>query len=774
MLLPWPRSSFAGASLLFLFLGSGAPAAAQTGQGQSPAQRDTARPVLEEIIVTAEKRAENLQELSQAVSVATTDDLAARNILSFVDFGSTVPGVTVAKNEGFKTVISIRGIGNEANQNAIANPSVSYHLDGIYVASPFALHNDFLDVERVEVLRGPQGTLFGQNSTGGAMNVVTAAPEPGLFFGTADVTLGDYDLIRTRASLNVPLGDDAALRASASSHRHSGFSHNIVLDQALDQADNQAARARLSWTPGSGRFRLHMTAQAQRENTNGAAQKGILDPTRDARSLAQDSPGLFALDTSLYSVVAEWDFASVTFKSLTSYQDDDITVVRDNDRNDLASLPPFRLVPSVFDPEINRQRTFTQEFNLVSAAGGRFDWVAGVFYLDTEVEVSIREYLDFGFDGVFDPVSVADVRAFAFGDYGFISDSVPERDSFSVYGQGTLSLSDSARIIAGARHTDDEVYSAVTNFFGRAGTAILATESNAVTGRLALEVDVGEQAMLYGAFTRGFKPGGSNLTYGREDIVAPIVVLPTFADETIDAWEAGLKADFAMRRVRVNAALFHYDYRNLQYHATDPEVFEGGVGNIPAAESRGAEIEVESFVSGRLSLGLRLAWLQTEITESHLALDNVRSDTATNALLAQGAPLFGDRIQQARAAAIRDVQGNELAKTPEFTSDVLLTYIGAAGEWGDWRAHLQYTYRSSFWHRVFNNPTTDIAPSYAVWNVTVGLLPHHADWYLDLVVANVTDEAGVNARFTDVFGVGATGDELIPPRQVMVRWGWDF
>tara|TARA_Y100000591_G_scaffold183867_1_gene158801 strand:- start:153 stop:626 length:474 start_codon:yes stop_codon:yes gene_type:complete len=119
--------------------------------------------VFEEIIVTAEKRDESLQDVSQAVTAITDTEIEAKNITSFVDLTAVVPGVTVAKNEGYKTVISIRGVGNETNQNAIAAPSVAYHMDGIFIASPFSLQTDFLDVERIEVLRGPQGTLFGQN-----------------------------------------------------------------------------------------------------------------------------------------------------------------------------------------------------------------------------------------------------------------------------------------------------------------------------------------------------------------------------------------------------------------------------------------------------------------------------------------------------------------------------------------------------------------------------------------------------------------------------------
>ena len=124
-------------------------------------------------MVVAEKRDESLQDVSQAITAITDFDLETRNINSFVDLSALAPGLTVSKNEGFKTVVSIRGVGNETNQNAVAAPSVAYHMDGIFIASPFSLQTDFIDVERIEVLRGPQGTLFGQHSTGGAINVIS-------------------------------------------------------------------------------------------------------------------------------------------------------------------------------------------------------------------------------------------------------------------------------------------------------------------------------------------------------------------------------------------------------------------------------------------------------------------------------------------------------------------------------------------------------------------------------------------------------------------------
>ena len=137
---------------------------------------------IEEVFVTAEKRSESVQDISQAVTAISSDEIESKNITSFVDLSAIVPGVTVAKNEGYKTVISIRGVGNETNQNAIAAPSVAFHMDGIFIASPFSLQTDFIDVDRIEVLRGPQGTLFGQNSTGGVINVVSKKPFMEVYF----------------------------------------------------------------------------------------------------------------------------------------------------------------------------------------------------------------------------------------------------------------------------------------------------------------------------------------------------------------------------------------------------------------------------------------------------------------------------------------------------------------------------------------------------------------------------------------------------------------
>ena len=734
-----------------------------------------AEPYIEEVLVTAEKRTENLQDLSQAVSVFDDDTLDQRGMTSLIDLDALVPGVSIVKNEGFKTVITIRGVGNEANQNSIANPSVSYHLDGIYVASSFALQTDFLDLERVEVLRGPQGTLFGQNSTGGVVNVVSAEPDTSGIYGKLRTSVGNYDLLNTQASINLPMHESLAVRTSVSVNRHAGYAENVVLNQELDDSDGRSVKINALWTPSS-RFSLQLAHTYFNEDINGAAQKGIRDVTPDSRRVAQDSPSQYELQSELTYLILSGIFPAYTFKSLTSSQRDEIFVIRDNDRHTLFDASNPIPTPAQVVPEHDHLRTVTQEFQLVSDETyfENFDWVAGIFYLNTTVDIFFNEQIDFGMDGTFDPVSIEQVRSFAFGDYGFISNSEVERTSSSVYFQSTREISLSQRLIGGLRYTDDQVRGAVTNFYGRAGTDHLATSSQRFTWRLAYERDLQDATMLFGSYTRGFKPGGSNLTFGRENIVAPILVQPTFEDEVVDVLELGLKTDFADNRIRLNMALFSYAYENLQYQATDPEVFEGGVANVPDSESLGFELESRVFVNEIVDMDFSLSWIQTSIASTHLSLDNVASDATTNRLLGEGFSLFGPEIQQARAAEIKNVEGNQLPKVPEFNFSARLNVERGVGDRGNLLATLQIVHRGEYYYRLFNNPVTDRIDSYQKIDFFARFIPNVGNWSLNFQILNLTDESGINSRFTDSFGVGSTSNEYIPPRQVVVGFGYDF
>ena len=761
---------------------------------------------LEEVIVSAEKRLESVQDVSQAVTAITSSEIEAKGINSMVDLSAIVPGVTVAKNEGYKTIISIRGIGNETNQNAIAAPSVAYHLDGVFIASPFSLLTDFVSIDRIEVIRGPQGTLFGQNSTAGAINVVTAAPSLDEESSVLKMSLGNFNMKKMTTSFNVPISDTAATSFSFSGHKRDGYAQNITLQQELDDANDFSIRN--DWYfQLSDSSSLRLFGQYYDLDRNGSAMKGIDDPTVNPRELDQDQLSMQTLTSSVYAAIYEQDLGFADLKLLASSQRDDITVRRDNDRHShgttINSLPGGGTYPSSeYRYESSLVETTTFEINLVSSEpllNGKLDWTLGAFYMEHEIQNRIREYISFDnsiieydcsepFADTSVPLNAALVAAgnaatatcYEVGggvstndaEFGFVTDAFPSRESLSIYGQTTYSFSDDLRLVSGLRYTDDAFATAVGNFFAfQTGGQITRIDESAeeVTGKVTLEYDFLDDAMYYISATRGYKPGGTNLTFGftvAEDAaagraqVAPLV-FPTFEAETVDSLEFGLKADFYDGRARANFALFDYTYENLQVQATDPDVFRGGVVNIPESEVTGVELELTGILSDSLTLDANFSFLDTEITESFVFLDNVDAQQH----------FFG--AEAARGALAADIIGNELAKSPEYTADISLSQVSDFPSGVSMTSTLQYIYRGEFFQRVANRPAQDFIPAYEIFNLTFAL-DLSDTLSLDFVISNLTDEDGINSSMTDVFGVGATGIELIPPRQVFSRFTVDF
>ena len=755
--------------------------------------------VFEEVIVTAEKRSESLQGVSQAVTALTSSEIEVKNINSIVDLSAIVPGVTVAKNEGYKTVISIRGVGNETNQNAIAAPSVAYHMDGIFIASPFALQSDFLDVERIEVLRGPQGTLFGQNSTGGAINVISKKPSTEERSAKTQLTMGNYNLMKLSASSNTPISDTIATRLAVSVVNRDGFSKNVTNGQYLDDADNVSIRSDWIFDINESTS-LRIFGQYFNTDRNGAAMKGIDDPTLGARRLSQDTLSNQELTSSVYAAIYESDLGFANLKILASKQKDDILVDRDNDRHNFGdpvlSIPGLigtTYIKAEFRPETSLVDTTTFEINLISnepIMDGKMDWVVGAFYMEHEIENHIRGYRDWDANGEIryecaEPFArstycythnynfPAMFDVFSVGEFDFVTDSFPSRESFSIYGETTYSYSDDMRLISGLRYTEDTFKTDVANFYN---IDIFNEKRTAdeITGKVTLEFDMDDDTMAYVSFTRGFKPGGTNLTFGRatreeldaifrfDAVVAPAMVFKTFDPETIDSFEVGLKTDLLDGKARANIAAFSYTYENLQFQATDPDQYQGGVANIPESEMSGVEIEFTGILSDSLTLDVNLAFIDSEVTSDYMVLDNVDAFQYS----AEGEELIRYGLRE-------NVKGNKLAKTPESTADISLIYSKDLPSGNIFNTALQYVKRGEFEQRVSNNPAVDFVDSYSIVNFTIGI-DYANDWSLDFMFLNMTDEDGVNSSMTDVFGIAATGIELIPPRQIMTRISLDF
>ena len=740
---------------------------------------------IEEVIVTAEKRSESLQDISQAITALSDSDIEDKNINSFVDLSAIVPGVTVAKNEGYKTVISIRGVGNETNQNAIAAPSVAFHMDGIFVASPFALQTDFIDVERIEVLRGPQGTLFGQNSTGGAINVISKKPSADSYSAKADLTLGNYGLTKYRVTNNVPVSDKVATRFSFSSTEREGFSNNVFTGQDLDDANNTSIRS--DWLIDlDDASSLRIFGQYFEVDRNGAAIRGIDDPTPGMRNLSQDTISAHDLTSYVVAAIYESDLGFANLKVMASAQEDDISVTRDNDRHNYGD--PVLVIPGLgadatyqraeFTPETSLVETKTLEINLVSnepAMNGKLDWTIGAFYMEHDIENHIRGYRDNDLDGEImyecsSPLAnPADCYAHDYSDpfavfgaeWDFVTDAFPSRESYSIYGQTTYSFRDDLRLVSGLRYSEDTFTTDVTNFFN-VETFQADGTSDKWTGKAVMEFDLDDDTMTYLSFSRGFKPGGSNLTFGFTDDNAPPMVFPTFESETLKSMEFGFKTDLMDGAARANIALFSYTYENLQFQATDPDPYRGGVANIPESDMSGLEVEFSALLSDSLSVDLNMAFLDSEVTSDYDVLDNVDAYQY----------FFGE--EDLRYGLRENVRGNELAKSPDFTADLSMVYETELSSGRLFTAILQYVHRGEFQQRVSNNAAVDAIDSYDLLNFTASLDFLNDDWGVDFKILNATDEDGVNSSMTDVFGVAATGLELIPPQQYMVRISRNF
>ncbi len=321
-------------------------------------------------------------------------------------------------------------------------------------------------------------------------------------------------------------------------------------------------------------------------------------------------------------------------------------------------------------------------------------------------------------------------------------------------------LVDTFRLVSGLRYSEDTFGTDVTNFLNTE-TFVAEGTTDEVTTRITGEYDLGDSTMVYLTLASGFKPGGSNLTFGFDNDNAPPMVFPTFEAETVDSTEVGIKTDLFNGKARANIAAFSYDYENLQFQATDPDPYRGGVANIPESEMSGVEIEFTALASDSFTFDMNLAFLNSEVSSDYFVLDNVDAYQY----------FFGE--EDLRYGLRENVKGNQLAKTPEFTADVSLMYETDLPSGNYLTAMLQYVKRGKFMQRVSNNSVVDAIPAYDIVNLNIGI-DFNNNIGLNMMLLNVTDEDGINSSMTDVFGVASTGLELIPPRQFMTRISYNF
>ncbi len=619
---------------------------------------------LEEIIVTAQKRAESAQNVPIALSVFDAGTLERARIMRIEDIAYRTPNFTMMRVNVGEPQFYIRGVGSNSD-SAAGDPTVGVFQDEIYVGRVSGAAFDVFDMQRVEVLRGPQGTLFGRNTSGGAINFVPNRPEQE-FYASAQLSYGNYDSLDGRLVLNGGLTDILAGRLSVSHRQHSGFSENITTGAELDDEDNWSARAQLLLTPDEA-TRVLLAYDYVKDDTLGHAR--VPFPVFDTGQVGAGNNFALAALRAIWPAGSDLRKAYSVPESFQEREINGLTMRLENDASygtwtllggwrsvdlswyeDLDGLKPFGF-PPVTPPFpqpygwVLKNRNITDEdaeqisleARLSSPADSRLQWVAGLYWFSEDVERDERFITQFS------------LLAAAGGDVTFVQDV--DSSTYAVFGQATWPLTEQLSVTAGLRYSNDAKdarQAAVNNdpadatpgiplFPGQPYDVTADDSWDSTTGRLGLDYRTGAGQLIYASVSKGFKSG---IFPSQNNVVSSVGVATP--PEEVWSYELGAKTQWFDDTLRANAALFYMDYQDLQLFRLDSalrlQTFTEDTTNY------GAELELLAAPADGLELGLNAAWLKAEV-------DGGANDGAQ---LPRGLQVdrrlpHGDRLQHRRA-----------------------------------------------------------------------------------------------------------------------------
>ena len=738
--------------------------AASAAEAPGEATTAAAATTLDTVIVTANRRGTDIQRTAEAITAVQGKVLDESFVTTISGLNSQVPSLQATKTAGFENLVTIRGIGSATPENGLTTtPGVSLFIDGVYIANTISLDQTLFDIDRLEVLRGPQGALYGQSSIGGAINIVTKQPQLGRFDASGDVSGGTYSLFRGRAEVNIPVSDTVAVRASIQKYDHEGFTKNVALnDFGLDDAHDAGGKLAVLWKPTDD-FSATLTAQLYKANQHGDAQKNINDPLSDPREVYQDYPNHFGLESQLYHLNLQWDGPAFSIRSVSAYQG------LDHVQRMSSSRSAFSLIGAYDDVAAwnTHVHNYTQEFDILSPAGSRFEWIVGAFAL---YQASKQYVVEYGGSTQPTEADLTPLPDISFNppsnlNYGNISHVL--RRSYSAFAQGTYHVTDTLRLTGGVRVNHDNFKDDSYNFSAFSmNTVVNRSKDTVPTWRVEADYDITPDNMAYASYARGYKPGGVNGSFGQ------VVIQPTFDPEKNDAFEVGLKNYLFDRSLRLNIAAFYYNQKNFQYIQTDPVPFDGGISNIPKVRDYGVEFEAQYVgLDDHLHTGASLSLIKGEIVGSYKTIDStvanaIENDPSFSSPCAFGGAYYSQACWAAVIAGAKDIKGNTPPAMPKVSGSAYAAY-----RWdlpgGAFTAKVQYTYRGEMWARIFNEPLLDKVKSYSVTDLYFEYAPTGSRFRYSLNATNLFDKAGVNSRYTDPYGTGQTSQQFIPPRQVI-------
>jgi iron complex outermembrane receptor protein len=729
---------------------------------------------LPEVVVTAQRHAENLQKSSVVVQAITPDQLATAGVTQAEDLGKLVPGLQIGMG-GAAAQIYVRGVGDFGSTSS-TNPAVATNIDGVYIARAQAIAGNFYDLDRVEVLKGPQGTLYGRNATGGAINLITAKPKLDQFGGDVSLEIGNYGEIKSEAAINIPVDHSVAVRAAVQVEDRNGYAsdgsdddkHGSGRLQVLVQPDDD-----VSLLVGGDYSHLGGKGVTYYLSQSTAAAAGV-SPWTSARSAAGTAALLSAAgslaglinpltgasafqDNDFWSLHAEltWQLPFATLTVLPSYRSASM-------RYNGFPAATYEDGYDGFNNDRDTSRATSTEVRLGNQTS-QVTWVAGLFYFDEKQTPT--NSLDSGL--FLDTASLSKV----------------DTTNYAVFGQATYSLTETLRLVAGGRYTYDRRTLSdgqVSSLFPSLGclnpqqaSCLIETLDGQKTfykptWKAGLEYDLTPINMLYVTASTGFKAGG----FSEAAVSTTGDQASSYEPEKLTAYELGSRNRFFDNRLQVNLEGFYWQYDDHQDSRTlfdAKNVLALTTINNGNARMYGSDIDVIAKLTSHDTFKIAAEYLNSRYTSfDHQQPAAVISRAGTGCT-------FSPTSQVGATGPIVDINctGFPLTHAPQWSGTVNFDHLFELGNGDTLDAAADVRFASSSW-LASDYTAAEKAPGYASLDLNLVYATANQAWTFAAFLRNVTDTAIYTGGYSNAAVPGFVVTNLAPPRTYGVRAAYHF
>ncbi|MFA7440834.1 MAG: TonB-dependent receptor [Sphingomonadaceae bacterium] len=719
---------------------------------------------IDEIIVTAQKRSESVQDVPIAITALSADQLAKQQIRRAEDLITSVPSFQVNSvlGDGIP-IFSLRGI-SMSDFSLAQNGPIAVYYDEVYKGNAAILGLGLFDLERVEVLKGPQGTLYGRNTTGGAVNFISRKPgfETG---GNLTLGYGRFNQFTADGAAQTPLTENIAMRLAFTFDRAQGWQKNNF------PGGHDASQVRQYGIRGSVRFQndtIDLTVRGSTSLQNPwnygsiaiPGPEGVGGPVYNAFGLPGafrtgldkrevNTPDIYRRNIRTYALAANADIELsdvLTLTSITSWDRGTVLNPEDGDGT------PLKITGATY---YGRTKQITQDLRLTSDFNGDFDFILGGYFSNEKIhnstDTNFFTDIDVNGDGNIDAADCIDGG-------GFISCNILNRfnqkkTSLAVYSDATYDFLETFTLRAGLRYTHDRGklrdfiaqtravdLTPIWNNIPGSDTDLFATTSrdfknDNVSGRIGIDYKPVDKVLLYANYSRGYRSaafsGQAFFSPGELTVAKP---------EKLEALEGGFKTEFFDRRVRLNGSVYRYNYKNQQFIDVDPATTEAALINLPKARITGAELDLNVVPVQNLTLTTAVGLLDTKVLEGS----------------AQGV----------------DVKGNRLISAPKFTLSASAEWSAPLGTWGRADTRIDLAHASGQYFDILNRRNT-FDDGYTLLNGRIRIYPEHDRFGLAFWVKNLTN-AYYYTNMIDASVLGYTYTHINPPRTFGVTVDMSF